>query len=423
MIRIVGFSLLGVFAGLASADWPQFLGPNRDSAATLSEGEEAGIIDSLPADGSAILWRRPVGSGFAGPVVSGDRVILFHRVDARIRVEALALQSGEPQWVYSAPTDYRDDFGFDDGPRASPTVAGGRVYCHGADGWLRALDLKDGKLLWEQDLRSGFEAAKGFFGRACAPLVVGDQVILQVGGTSADGQGAGIVAFSAKDGSTLWTATNHEAGYASPVLLDEGAGVACLTRSGLVILDPMDGKIRFEHPYRAETHASVNAATPLRCGNDSLLLSACYDVGASLWMPGPDGKFVRKWRETDRLDCHYATPIFFGGTGTEIDPGIVVGFHGRQESGQELRGIDPGTGEVLWREPDLGNGMALRVGAEWIAVNDDGELLVGRVSREGIMIRIREQILKRGHRSAPAFSRGIFLCRDGESLLAIRLSR
>ncbi len=165
-----------------------------------------------------------------------------------------------PIWTVEYPTAYRDDFGFDEGPRAIPVIAGGRIFTHGADGMLQALDFASGRKLWAVDTRRDFSVAKGYFGAASSPLVDGDRVLLNVGGRN-----AGIVAFDAATGKTVWTATSDEASYSSPVMADiAGQRTAVFfTRAGLVALDPASGTVRYQHRWRARMAASVNAATPL----------------------------------------------------------------------------------------------------------------------------------------------------------------
>src|SRR5436190_17300298 len=159
--------LLLTLTHAAAADWPQFLGPQRDGHAPA----DAALIKELPADGWKILWKRECGAGFAGPVVSGGKAVLFHRTGDKNVVEAMEAETGKPLWKAEWATAYQDDFGFDEGPRSCPTVAGGVVYCYGADGSLAALELADGKELWRKDLAAELKSEKGFFGRCCAPLV------------------------------------------------------------------------------------------------------------------------------------------------------------------------------------------------------------------------------------------------------------
>ena len=110
------------------------------------------------------------GQGFAGPVVADGRLILlFHRVRDEEIVEALDISTGNTQWRHAYPTSYRDDFGFDEGPRAVPVVADGRVYTLGAEGQLHALDLATGRALWSEDTMRRFRVPKGLFGAGAHP--------------------------------------------------------------------------------------------------------------------------------------------------------------------------------------------------------------------------------------------------------------
>ena len=153
--------------------------------------------------------------------------------------------TGERLWRFDYDSAYRDDFGFDEGPRGTPAIADGRVYTFGAEGVLHAIDLVTGRKIWRLDTKTKFGVKKGFFGVAASPLVNSGNVILNVGGPG----GAGLVAFDAKNGSVAWTATDDDAGY-SPIAatLEGRPTILCLTRAGLVGIDPPTGKIRFQFP-------------------------------------------------------------------------------------------------------------------------------------------------------------------------------
>src|SRR3954447_15328199 len=58
-------------------DWSQWLGDRRDGV-----WRETGIIDKFPKDGPKVLWRAPVGAGYSGPAVVGDRVFVMDRIRA-----------------------------------------------------------------------------------------------------------------------------------------------------------------------------------------------------------------------------------------------------------------------------------------------------------------------------------------------------
>ncbi len=170
-----------IVAGIpAAADWPQFLGPERNG---VYRGPA--LAETWPAQGPRVAWRKTVGQGFAAPVVVQNRLILFHRVGAQEVVEALDATTGASVWRYQYPTTYRDDFGFDEGPRAVPVVADGIVYTFGAEGQLHAVNLATGQRVWSEDTMKRFNVPKGFFGAAGSPLVEGGRVIANVGGPKA----------------------------------------------------------------------------------------------------------------------------------------------------------------------------------------------------------------------------------------------
>ena len=390
---------------LSAQDWPQFLGPTRN-------GVYAGppLAKSWPAGGPAVAWRKEVGAGFAGPVVAQGKLILFHRQRNLEIVEALDATTGRPLWSFEYRTAYRDDFGFDEGPRGMPAVAGGRVFTFGAEGMLHALDFATGKKIWSADLRQMFGSDKGFFGFACSPLVDENRVLLNAGGR----QGAGIAAFDAATGKALWTATNDEAGYSSPVVATLG-GVRrglFLTRAGLVDADLATGKIRFQFPWRSRSQASVNAAAPVVIGDDLVFLSASYDTGAVLLQV--QGNEARKvWASDEALSNHYATSVF--------KDGYLYGYHGRQEFGQSLRAIEAKTGKVVWSEDGFRAGTVTLAGDLLVLLREGGELVLAPASPQGFRPLARAPLLPATVRAYPALADGRLYARNERTLVCVRL--
>ena len=162
---------------------------------------------------SADSLERPVGQGYSNPVVANGRLILFHREGDKEVVEALDAQTGKPLWSFDYSTTYRSDFGFGEGPRASPVVVSGQVYTFGAQGVLHCLQVVSGRKVWSLDTHKKFGVQKGYFGAAGTPLVLGTQLFLNVGGAG----GAGVVAIDKDTGRTLWTASEDPASHASAV--------------------------------------------------------------------------------------------------------------------------------------------------------------------------------------------------------------
>jgi outer membrane protein assembly factor BamB len=396
---------LCAFIQLHAGDWPQYLGPQRNSTAL----EEASITGSAEPE---ILWNRKLGTGFAGPVVAKGRVIVFHRQDGDMITEALDAADGKPVWKHSYKTNYRDSFGFDNGPRAVPCIAEGKVITHGPEGIVQALDFDTGKLLWSYDTVAELESPQGYFGRACSPLVAEGKVLINVGGKG----GAGIIALDVATGKIVWQATDHEAGYASPVLIPEDTGVsAFFTRRGIVLTQVSDGKVLADEFFRAEIDASVNAAAPVPCGDGRLLFSAAYDVGAALWQWNKaTRKLENLWKKSDTLDCHYTTPVYHNGH--------VYGLHGRQESGMTLRCVAVADGKVAWEAPDrIQGGTLIAVGDKLLLHAESGELWIFKASPEKFDLLQRSQITRAGHRSHAAFANGVLFARDAEKMVVVKV--
>jgi outer membrane protein assembly factor BamB len=391
---------------LQGADWPQLLGPNRDG-----HSNETKLLWDWPAGGPPISWKKDVGSGWAGPVVASGKLILFHRVDDSEVVTCLDPASGKELWAFKYLTKYRDDFGFDDGPRATPTIADGKIFTLGANGDLHALDLATGNKLWARNILTDYKATKGFFGVACSPLLVGGKLLLNVGG-----KGAGVVAFDPVNGKELWKATDDAASYSSPTAADlHGKPAAIfLTRAGLKVLDPATGNVLHEFPWKPRINESVNAATPL-VWKDEIFLTVSYSTGAVL-LNTKGNEIADIWSNDKSLSCQYNTPVRVGD--------YLYGVHGRSDVGTaELRCVEWKTGAVKWSKPRFGVGSVVAVDDGLLALTESGDLVRFDASPEKYQERARATILGQPTRAAPALSDGRFFARDGKSLVCVKLRK
>src|SRR4051794_17331874 len=77
-IRRLGFGILCLWLLSARStradDWPQWLGPNRDSV-----WRESGLVEKFSSGGPPIRWRANIGAGYSGPVVTHGRVYVTDR--------------------------------------------------------------------------------------------------------------------------------------------------------------------------------------------------------------------------------------------------------------------------------------------------------------------------------------------------------
>ena len=392
-------------ARVAAQDWPQFLGPDRTG---VYRGPA--LSESWPAQGPKVVWRVPVGQGLSGPVVVQGRVILFHRVGNQEVVDAFDAKTGAAQWRYAYATTYRDDFGFDEGPRAVPVVANGIVYTYGAEGQLHAVDFAKGTKVWSVDAMRTFGVPKGFFGAAGSPLVEDGRVLANVGGPK-----AGIVAFDAKTGKVLWTATTDGASYSSAAGATIGGRrlAIFLTRASLVGLDPATGQVQFQRPWRARQAASVNVATPVVVGN-LIFVSSEYGPGAGVFEI--NGSTLKElWTSDEVLSNHYSTSVHH--------QGFLYGYHGRQEFGPSFRAVELRTGKVRWSQDQFRAGSVMLAGDRLVIMRESGELILAAASPDAFKPLARAQILPATVRAYPALSDGFMFVRNENTLVALDLRR
>lgn len=384
----------------AAADWPQFLGPNRDSTSS-----ETRLLAQWPAAGLKVVWEREVGEGFSGPVVAGARLILFHRLGDEEVIECLEARTGKTQWKTAYPTSYEDGFGKGNGPRATPLLAGNRVFTLGAEGRLQATSLEEGKPVWQRSLLKDYTVPPSFFGVGASPVLAGDKLLVNVGG-----RGAGIVAFSIDNGEEVWKATSNGASYASPRLVTiAGRDLAVFfTRQGVVLLEPDKGTVIYQKTWRARIEASVNAATPVVAGN-LLFFSASYETGALVLRVSKD-RIEEVWSGDDILSNHYNTSIHHNG--------FLYGFDGRQETMPRMRCVELATGKVRWTRNRSGCGSMILAGGRLILMTEKGELVLIEATPEAYRELSRFQALRHGPvRAQIALANGLLYGRDQRRLV------
>lgn len=325
-----------------TSDWPRFNGPFDNAVSP-----EKPLLKSWPAGGPVLLWEATKGEGYASPAILGERLIIFHRLDGKETAECLHPESGKLYWKHAYPVDYRDRYGYSNGPRASPVIDGGYVYLHGVTAWLTCLELETGKLIWKRDLAHDFSIPQYFFGKGSNPIVANDKLIINVGGSNE----RCVAAFDKKTGKTVWvTKDSWGASYSSPVLTKFHDREVCLVftggesrpaKGGLLVLDSGTGEKLARFPWRADVFESANAVPPVLLGKNRVFLSECYQVGGVMLEFAKDFKPRVAWKMPD-FNIHWMTPIF--------SDGHIYGVAGRHQQGAEMVCVHVETGKEIWRE-------------------------------------------------------------------------
>ena len=351
-IRGIGIAALamGLALGLRADDWPQWLGPQRDSV-----WPESGILTSFPTNGPPVLWRAAIGSGYSGPAVAQGRVYLLDHQFAKAsdkptnamqrgdipgveRILCLNADDGKLLWRHEYDCPYT--VSYPAGPRTTPVVSDGKVFSLGAEGNLFCLDAATGSVVWSRDFKADYKIKTPTWGFAGNPLLDGDRLICLAAGSNST-----VVALDKNTGREIWRAlTAQEPGYCSPVIFQAG-GVRQLIvwhPESLNSLDPDTGKVYWSLKSSEPVRAGMTIATPRQL--DDLLFLTCFYNGSWMLRLDPSKPAAATvWQSkrvseqnTDALNSTLSTPF--------LQDGYIYGVC----SYGQLRCLNAATGERVW---------------------------------------------------------------------------
>ena len=334
-------------------DYPQFYGPDRD--ATLDGPRLARDWQARPP---RELWRRPVGEGWSSFAVVGDTAVTQEQRGDREMVVGYGLTTGRQLWAHSHTARFETTIG-GVGPRATPTIADGRVYALGATGILTCLELADGRLVWSCDVLADHGAGLQDWGMPSSPLVVGGLVVVQLGR-----QGLSLAAYDRTTGKPAWRAGSDRGSYSTPVLATLGGRPQILNvnQTSIVGHDPADGGLLWREPWNAP---GERVTPPLTLADDLILVSAGYGVGSRLLRVRPTGdawEVEQLWR-SPRLKSKFAPMVLHEGVVYGLDDGVLVA-------------LDPATGDRLWKRGRYGHGQMILVGDLLLIQAESGEVVL-----------------------------------------------
>ena len=341
-------------------DYPQFYGPHRD--ATLAGPPLARDWQASPP---REVWRREVGEGWSSFAVVGDAAVTQEQRGEQEVVVRYALASGEQVWVHADTAPFNTTVG-GSGPRATPTIVGGRVYTLGATGILNCLELADGRLVWSRDVLADNGAGAPDWGMSSSPLVAGEVVIVQLGRL-----GTSLAAYDRSTGEPAWRAGSDRGSYTTPTL-ETVAGreqVLVVNQTSVAGHDPLDGTLLWREAW---PEPGERITPPLRIADDLLLVSAGYGVGSRLLrIVAEAGSFAvsEVWR-SPRLKSKFAPMVLREGVVYGLDDGV-------------LTAIDPATGERLWKRGRYGHGQMILVGDLLLIQAENGEVVLVEATAEG----------------------------------------
>ncbi len=415
-------------------DWPQWLGPQRDSI-----WREKGLVERFPADGLPVKWRVPVADGYSGPAVAGGKVFVTDYVrrtgqstnnpggrdnlEGTERVLCFAADTGKLLWKHEYDRPY--NISYPRGPRCTPTVDAGKVYTLGAEGNLLCLDADDGQVVWSKDLTKEYKTETPIWGFAAHPLVDGDLLYCVVGG-----EGSVAVAFDKNTGREVWRALSApEPGYCPPTMIEHADRKQLLIwhPESLNSLNPQTGEVYWTVPLAPAYRMSITA--PRQAG-DYLFASSIGNVGALLKLNDKPGAEI-EWRGDAKsaVYCANSTPLLIGDMiyGNDCQLGALFGV--RLKDGERLwQTFQPTTGGD--RRASHGTVFLVQHEDRFVLFSETGDLILANLSPTGYKELSRFHVLQPTNESFgrpvvwshPAFADRCVFARNDKELVCVSLA-
>lgn len=393
-----GIFLLLLLLGMQvfAADWPYFLGPNRNGISP-----ETGINKTWKTRAPKVLWTFPMGDqGYAGPSVAGNVLyILDHAGDQDI-VRALNLTNGKQIWEYRYQDARRNNYGFS---RATPVVAGGKVYTISRLGLVHCLDAKSGKKIWSRSLVKDLGGRKPTWDYSMSVLLDGKKAIVVPGAPN-----GAVAALDAATGRTLWQGGGNDIpGYAPPVLatINKVRQYVVFTGKSLIGVDSNTGKLLWRCPW--DTTHDVNAAAPIVSGNH-IFITSNYGKGCALVeVTGKTAKI--KWQNRS-IQSHFSAPI------------LANGFIYSTSDPSKLVCMEFATGKVRWEQRGFEKGGVSAVDGVLLAFEGGtGNLVMVNMTPAGYQELGRFRPLGGRSWTAPVIAGGKLIVRNEKTLACLAL--
>jgi outer membrane protein assembly factor BamB len=396
-VAVVG---VGVIAqAQRPTDWTQWRGPARD-----------GVIASFtpPAtwpDALVKRWNVEVGTGYATPIVVGDRVYQFSRIGENETMTAFDAASGKQLWQGGYPAAFTmmsATTAHGPGPKSTPIFFNNRLYSIGMTGTITAWDAASGKQVWQKP--GDPKNVPIFTSHSFSPVVERGNVIFHVGG---DNNGA-ITAFDLVSGAEKWKWAGDGPGYGSPVIT-EVAGtrhLVTITQGKVVGLDAGTGALLWERAFVSPNKTNsvtpvVQGATVIVSGNGGP--SVAFAIGRN----GTQWATETLWENAD-IPARFNDPVIAGD--------VLIGM-AQRNSGQYF-GVDMKSGKTLWTSEGRQAGKAAfqRAGNLVFSLESDGELVVVRPSATAFEPIKRYKVADQETWSQPAISGNRLFVKDVSTL-------
>jgi len=395
-IAVVGFLVLAMTTNVFAQDWPQWRGANRDGKVTGFDVPKTWPAELTPT------WKITVGVGDASPVIAGDKLYSFARLDSNEVITCLDVKTGQKIWVnlfpalaITGPASSQHS-----GPRSTPVVGEGKVVTLGVGGVLSCLNASTGDLEWRNE--EFIDELPAFF-TSLSPMIYKGMCIVHLGGKEI----GAIIAFDLKTGKQKWQTTSDGPSYASLAMMTVNGKnqLVDLTSKNLVGFDPENGKQLWSYPVPVENRF-YNSASPVIDGQNVIITGQGQGTKA-IKIQKQEEEFVvsELWKNAE-LGTKWNTPV--------LKDGFIYGL----SDGKKLFCMNASTGKTEWIDAKLHNdfGTIVDAGSVIIALPQTSNLVVFKPDQKAYTEVATIKVADTPTYSYPLLTGNMLFVKDKESL-------
>ncbi len=392
--------------GVTKKEWSQYRGPNRDGVAISNTSLKAWPEGSQPYQ----VWKKPLGEGFSGIVISGDQLITAFTDESSEFIGSFEKTTGKEIWRFTLGKKFVEEMG--NGPRTTPTIDGDLAYMLSSYGELYCVSTKSGEQVWKVSLTDEFNIKRPLRGFSTCPLILGETLMIHGGGKN-----SAFIGLDKKSGKTIWQTGESAAGHSSPftaVINNVEQSVFTITRivekdGERQMLDEavsisLDGKVLWRGPSLPQI-----IAMPVFVPPNKIFISSSVENGCLLIEVLPDGTIDTVWHNKEMRN-HFNSSVYY--------KDHIYGF-----SSSTLKCLVAETAERKWSTRGYGKGSLIVADEKLIVLSDRGKLALIDATPKGYNILAQAQVIEGKSWTSPTLVDGIIYLRNQKEMACYDLTK
>lgn len=393
----------------------QFFGNNRD-------GVFSGIDyqTDWKTNPPQQLWRVPIGAGWASfSLEDGLAITLEQTTDGKNEnVIALRLEDGKPVWVTMLEgSHYRVEGG--GGPRTTPAIDGDNVIVLSSVGKLASLDLKTGNVRWQRDLLKESNVSLEAFellvnwGRSSSPLIVGELVVVPVGGGPDAASRSTLIAYDKNTGDIRWKSGTNQISYSSPLLMtiDDIEQIVYTDEKQVAGYNIADGKQLWSYSWSSHSNGDASVSQAAKIDDQSLFISKGYFVGcARLHIERKEDQWQinKVWSSDKSLKTKFTSCVLHNGCAFGLNDG-------------RLECVELEKGERRWMKGRYGHGQVLLCKDNLVVSSESGELVLVAADPKQFRELAKMPVLDGVTWNIPTVSEDLIIMRNAKEAVCLKV--